>query len=227
MTRRTNARVAGFAFLVYIAVAFPAMVLSTRATAGSDAAAKLASVGQHLAEMRIIVILTLASAMCAIVLAVTLFAITRDEDEDLARLAMFCRLGEGIVGSFAVSTLGLIWLATTNGGNAPDAAGKAALVSFFLKRDVWSYQTAAILFAIGSTIFAYLLLRGRTIPVALAWLGVIASALAVIELPLEMAGYVRGLITQLVWLPVAVFELTVALWLIVKGAAPPRREVVA
>ncbi len=227
MTRRANARVAGFTFLIYIAVAFPAMVLSTRATAGADAAAKLASVTEHLTQMRITVLLTLASAMCAVVLAVTLFAITREEDEDLARLAMFCRLGEGIVGSFAVSTLGLIWLATSGDATTPDAAAKAALTSFFLKRDVWSYQTAATLFAIGSMIFAYLLLRGRMIPIALAWLGVIGSLIVVIELPLEMAGYVRGPITQLVWIPIALFELTVAPWLIIKGAAPARRPAVA
>jgi hypothetical protein len=34
MTRTTNARIAGFTFLFYIAVAFPSMVLLERATSG-------------------------------------------------------------------------------------------------------------------------------------------------------------------------------------------------
>ena len=38
-----NARLAGIAYLLYIAAAFPAMVISGRATAGSDLAARLAT----------------------------------------------------------------------------------------------------------------------------------------------------------------------------------------
>ena len=199
------------------------MILSNRATAGIGMPAKLATVAQHITEMRLVVILTMLSGMCALTLAVTLYAITREEDRELALLGMLCRAGEGIIGCFAVSTLGLIWLATTTGANAPDAAGAATLASFFLKRDVWSYNTAAFLFSVGSTLFAYLLLRGRMVPAAIAWLGVIGSGIAVIEQPLEIAGFVHGTLTQLVWLPIALFELTLGPWLIVKGVAPPRR----
>jgi hypothetical protein len=42
----------------------------------------------------------------------------------------------------------------------------------------------ATFFAVGSTLFAWLLLRARLVPVAVSWLGVIASALLVIVLPL-------------------------------------------
>ncbi len=43
MTRTTNARIAGFTFLFYIAVAFPSMVLFGRATSGEGIAATRAS----------------------------------------------------------------------------------------------------------------------------------------------------------------------------------------
>ena len=224
MTRRNSARLAGFTFLFYIAVALPAMILGNRATAGTGIPAKLATVAQHLTDMRLVVVFTLLSGLSALTLAVTLYAITRDEDQELAMLGMLCRAGEGIIGCFAVSTLGLIWLATTSGTNSPDAAGAATLASFFLKRDVWSYGTSAFLFSVGSTLFAYLLLRGRMIPVALAWLGVIGSALVVVEQPLELAGFVSGPLTQLVWIPIGLFEITLGPWLIFKGVAPPRRQ---
>jgi Domain of unknown function (DUF4386) len=223
MTRRNSARLAGFTLLFYIVVALPAMILGNHATTGSGMPAKLATLAQHVTEMRVVVILTLLSGMCALTLAVSLYAITRDEDRELALLGMLCRAGEGIIGSFAVSTLGLIWLATVTGADAPDAAGAATLAAFFLKRDMWSYNTSAFLFSVGSTLFAYLLLRGRMIPRALAWLGFIGSAIAVIEQPLELAGFAHGLLTQLVWLPIAVFEITLGPWLIIKGVAPPRR----
>ncbi len=52
MTRKTNARIAGFTFLFYIAVAFPEMVLFNRATSGEGIQAKLASIAQHTTEIQ-------------------------------------------------------------------------------------------------------------------------------------------------------------------------------
>ena len=52
MTRTTNARVAGFMFLFYIATAFPDMLVSQRAMTGGDVAEKLRSIGQHVPLMR-------------------------------------------------------------------------------------------------------------------------------------------------------------------------------
>ena len=50
MTRNTSARIAGFTFLFYIAVAFPSMVLLVRATSGEGIAAKLTSIAHHAAD---------------------------------------------------------------------------------------------------------------------------------------------------------------------------------
>ena len=70
----------------------------------------------------------------------------------------------------------------------------------------------------------------RMIPSALAWLGVLASALLVVILPLQLAGLFGGTmswassITWLVWLPMLVFEVTLALWLMIKGVNIEPRE---
>ena len=220
MTRQTSARVAGATFLLYIAAAYPAMVLSSRAAKGPGVAEKLASVGQHVGDLRVTVLLGFVSVCCALVLAVTLYAITRDEDQELAMLGMVFRLGEGLVNGIPLSTLALIWLTTTNDANSPDSAGAVTLASLLFKLDGWGTLGAATLFAVGSTLFAYLLLRGRMIPRALGWLGVIGSLLIVIELPLQLAGFLIGPLTQLVWIPIALFELTLGPWLIIKGVKP-------
>jgi hypothetical protein len=81
-----------------------------------------------------------------------------------------------------------------------------------------------MLFAFGSTIFSWLFLRGRMIPRSLAWLGVAASVLLVVLLPLELAGVVSGPITMIMWLPMAAFEIPLGLWLLIKGVAPPARR---
>jgi len=170
VTRRVNATIAGVTFLVYIAAGITALALKNR--------------------VNVAAILTLITSFSALVLGVTLYAITRDEDPDLALLALLCRVIESIPG---------------HGGGA-------------------------IYFAVGSTLFCWLLLRGRMIPVGLAWLGVIASALLVVLLLLRTAGLFgpganwSSSLTWLTWLPMLVFEVTFAVWLIVKGVDVPARR---
>ena len=219
MTRMTNARVAGFTFLFYIAVGITAMVLFGQATGGEGIAAKLASIAQHATKVRLTVLLTLLEGLSALVLAVTLYAITRDQDPDLAMLGLTCRVAEGITGIFVARTLGLLWLATVDGADAPDAVAAHALGAFLLRMGAWN--PGATFFAVGSTLFSWLLLRGRMVPVVLAWIGVLGSALAAVVLPLQLAGLIGGALTGLVWLPLLVFEVWLALWLLIKGVATP------
>ena len=161
MTRSTNARLAGVTFLLYFAAGIASMKLAQAAS-----------------------VLTLLTSMSALVLGVTLYALTREEDADLALLALTCRVVEAI----------------------PTAQ-----------------QRGAFFFAVGSTIFAWLLLRGRMIPAALAWLGIVASALLVVILPLQIGGTNwTSSSTWLIWMPAGVFELILAAWLLIKGVATPR-----
>jgi uncharacterized protein DUF4386 len=215
MTRTTNARLAGFTFLFYIAVAFPSMVLFNRATSGAGLPAKLAGIAQHATDLRLAVVLSLGGCFSALVLAVTLYAITRDEDPDLALLGLTCRVGEGLIGAASIpATVALLHLATATGPQAPDSAATQALAAFVLEQ---TPLVSALFFAVGSTLFSWLFLRRRMIPVPLARLGVVGSALLVVGLPLQLAGLLSGPVTQLMWVPVAMFELTLGPWLLIKG----------
>jgi hypothetical protein len=222
MTRTTNARIAGFTYLFYIAVALPSSILFDRATSGEGIAAKLAGIAQHATDVRVTVVLSLLSCFAALVLAVTLYAITRDEDPDLAMLGLTCRVAEGVTGAISIpATLGLLWLATATGADAPDHVAAQVLAAFLLKD---SPIVAATFFAVGSTLFSYLLLRGRMVPVALAWLGVLASLLLVALLPAQIGGFVKGPVLDFIWLPMLAFEVMLALWLIIKGVAVQRKS---
>jgi hypothetical protein len=226
MTRMMNARVAGFTFLIYIAVSLTGTILLGRAASGEGTAAKLASLAAHASQARVAVVLELLGCFCALVLAVTLYSITRDQDPDLAMLVLVFRAAEGVIGAVSLPrTAGKIWLATGAGTNPPDPATANALSATLMTLPGWSTNIGATFFAVGSTFFAYLLLRGRMVPAALAWLGLLASILVVVVLPFELAGVVGGTVTELMWLPMLGFEVTLALWLIVKGVAlPPRRQ---
>jgi hypothetical protein len=220
MTRNTNARIAGFTFLFYIGAGVLSMIISGRAARGAGITEKLASMAQHTTAMGVVFLLLLLQAFSAIALGVTLYAITREQDQDLAMAGLIFRVGEGLIGVAIPTSLGLLWLATATGANAPDAASARILGSFLLELGGWKTSLAATFFAVGSAFFSWLLLRGRMIPFILAWLGVVASLLLVVGLPLQGAGFLRGPVTSLMWIPMAAFEIPLALWLLVKGVAP-------
>ena len=225
MSHTTNARIAGFAFLCYIAVGVAQMFLGG-ATGAEGIAAQLATMAQHATDMRVSVVLGLLASFIALVLAIALYAITREQDRFLAMVALTCRIAEGVIGSITIPmTLGLLSLATDAGTNAPDTAAVQALGSFVLTARAWNPIISATFFAVGSTLYAWLLLRGRMIPAALAWLGVLASVLLVVGLPLQLVGVLRGPVTQLMWLPMAAFEIPLGLWLLIQGAPLPAPNV--
>lgn len=91
------------------------------------------------------------------------------------------------------------------------------------------FGESAIYFSVSSLVFSWLFLKGRSIPAWLAQLGLAASILLVIVLPLQLAGSLGGVmswassITWLVWLPMLAFEVTLAFWLMLKGVANPAR----
>jgi hypothetical protein len=200
------------------------MVIFGKVTAGADVPARLASVARHVSDLRLTLILDLVSIFCALTLAVTLYGITRDEDNELAMFGLVCRTGEGIIGGALIGTNGLLWLATASGQGAPDAATATTIGTLLLKLGSWQTSSAGILFAVGSTVFCCLLLRGRMIPSVLAWIGVIGSAIVAVGQPLQAVSILRGSPAQLMWIPIAVFEITVAFWFIIKGVAPVRHR---
>jgi Domain of unknown function (DUF4386) len=215
MTAKTNSRVAGFMFLFYIVNGVADMILSRRAISGDTVAAKLASIVQHETLFRFTTFLTLLTTVDALVLGVALWALTRDEDADLAMLALCFRAGEGVLAAVAaVRSIGVLQFAQRMSAPGSDTAATNVVGGFLLQG---SALGGATLFAMGSLIFCYLFLRARSIPTLFAWLGVIASILLVIALPLQIIGLLRGMATNLVWIPMAVFEVTFGLWLIVKG----------
>jgi hypothetical protein len=168
VTRTTNARLAGFTFLFYIVAGLASLSL-----AGHENARR---------------VLGIFTSLSALVLGVTLYALTRDEDPDLALLALGCRFIEAIPGD---------------------------------------QNSSPIFFAVGSTIFAWLLLRGRMIPIWLARFGVIASVLLVVLLFVQRAGVFAialgwsSPVTWALWFPMLIFEVTLGFWLLIKGVTNP------
>ena len=111
MTLATNARLAGTAYLAYLAFGIGGMAI------GSAAASSVSAV---------------MTSFCALVLGVTLYAITREQDRDLAMIAMLCRVLEAAPGQgevyFAAGNTIFCWL-LLKGRMVPAALAMIGLLS--------------------------------------------------------------------------------------------------
>ena len=226
MTRTTNARLAGFMFLFYIVTGIAGMAFLSPTGGAVGTAAKLAAMAQHATLTRAGAVFALLMMMNAFVLAVAIYGLTRDYDRELALLALVCRVAEGVIAVVsAVTKQALLAVATAaagataGGATAADTAAANALGSALFSVQGLATLLGATAFAIGSTIYCYLFLRARSIPLWMAWLGVIASVLLVIGLPLQIAGVLSGSAAAVMWIPMALFEVTFALWLLIRGVA--------
>src|SRR5258707_10042586 len=171
MTRAANARIAGFTYLFYAAIGICLELLMHRATSVDGDAAKIARIGEHATDVRMAILITLLEGLSSLVLAVTLYGITRDEDHELAMLGLVCRVAEGVLGSInnIPSYLGLLWLTKAGvGTDVPDMPTANALRAFLLMPG-GSVPLGAFFFAVGSLIFSWLLLLGRVVPASIAW----------------------------------------------------------
>lgn len=225
MTRTTNARIAGFTYLFYATIGICIELLMHQARGVDGGAAELAHIGQYATNVRLSILIVVLECVSALVLGVTLYGITRVVDHELAVLGLVCRVAEGVLGTLRIpSYLGLLWLAKPGGGTgAPDIPTTNALRTFLLI-PVPSVPIGAIFFAVGSLIFSWLLVRGRMVPVSIAWLGVFASGLLAVALPLQLAGFPTGPLSGYTqWLPALAFQVVLALWLLIKGVATPAR----
>ena len=223
MTRTTNATIAGFTFLFYTAVALCSDVLMHHATGVAGDSAKLARFGEYATDVRLAILFRLLECFSALVLAAVMYGITRDQNHELAVLAMVCRVAEGLLTVLSIpSFLGVLWLAKAAvGTDVPDINTKNALLSFLLM-PVPSVPLSAIFFAVGSLIFSWLLLRGRIVSVSIAGFGVFATGLLAVLLPLQLAGFNTGPLSGFYqWLPELVYQTALALLFLIKGVATP------
>ena len=218
MTLRTTAKVAGFAYLLYIAAGMANEFFIGRASDAQGIAATLGQLAAHVTDLRLTILFKLLECLSAFVLAATLYGITREQDHELAMLGLVCRAAEGAILAVSIRmNLGLLWLVDHRIGM--DAQTTNAVAATLLMPNP---PLAAVFFAVGSTIFAALMLRGRMIPAPLAWLGVVSSALLAIAVPLQLAGWASGRVVGAFWVLALVYALVIGVWLIVKGVNPPR-----
>lgn len=208
------ARLAGFMFLFVIAADLLSMFITSR----FDVPGNFAETAHRMMASEMLYRIGLCSgligSLCTVFLAIGLYVAVKPLDNNLALLALVFRLAEATLGG-VLNIFSFIVLKLYIGAdyrNAFDANQLSALVHLSPGSDI-----VAIFFGMGSIFFFHLFFRSTYIPKVLSVLGLFASVLVPIVCFGGLISPQHAKMLQLGWLPMAVAEISVGLWLLIKG----------
>jgi hypothetical protein len=159
-----------------------------------------------------------------VVLIVALYVILSTVNRNLALLAAFWRLIETFIE--VVTTLSSFDVLRLLSGAAYLRAFEAdrlqALTMLSIGAHDAGYEVGLFFFGLGSAVFSYLWLKSRYIPRALAAWGLIGSLLAAASpFAFSILPSFANIVEPWSYMPIGVFEIALALWLLVKGLRQP------
>lgn len=205
---RTLARIAGALYLLTFATSIPALALKQPFLegGGSAAAAQCAA------------LLELLLALACIGTAVALYPVARQKNEALAIGFVASRTLEAA--AVFAGVVGLLSVVSIRGGGALEGGtGPEVLRALTLMHD-WAFLVGpGLMPAVNALLLGSLLYRYRLVPRVIPLVGLIGAPL----LTISAFGTLFGALDQvsplagLLALPIAVWELSVGAWLLVRG----------
>lgn len=220
-SQRKAARIAGFLYLLAIAIAvFVQYDVRSRLIVPGSAAKTAASIMASERLFRLGIILELITFAAVIALAVALYVILKPVNRGLALLALLWRLVENatlVVMTF--TSLNALQLLTPDSNLRPFDADRLQALAIL---SVWAhddqYTVGLIFFGLGSTVFSYLFFKSRYIPRVLAAWGVFSSLLTTVSaFAFILFPNLANWAAPGCWAPILIFELAAGLWLLLKG----------
>ena len=221
ITNRKTARIVGVLYIIGTVAGILSLVFM-----GPIRDAQDVLIGVSANENRVITgaLIILVMGLALAMVPVMMFPILRKQNEALALGYVVFRGGLETVTSIAtaISWLSLLTLSRAYvQAGAPDAATFQALGTLLLEAEEIESITT-IVFPLGALMFYYLLYQSRLIPRWLSGWGLIAALLWLTTGLAATFGLISRMSTiQVVLaLPIAVQEMVLAVWLIVKGFNP-------
>jgi len=153
-------------------------------------------------------------------IGITMFPVFKKHNEALALGYASFRIIEGVL--FIVSVVSLLSLLTLSQefvkAGAPDTSYFQTLGTLLQEENYWAYHMGTISFGLAAPIFYYLLYKSKLIPRWLSIWGLIGVPFwFVVSLSIMFGLDPSSPISTLLYLPIAVNEMVLAVWLIVKG----------
>jgi hypothetical protein len=226
-TQRGVARLAGFIYLLVIAGGiFAEFVVRSRLVVEGDAAATASRIAASQPLFRAAFAIDLVVFSSDVFLAVAFYVLLKPVNRTLALLALFWRAGEAFV--VGVNTLShFVVLQLLSGADYLKAfAGDqlSALAMLALNAFAMGYDIGLVFFGFGLAVLGYLFLRSRYIPRVLAVLLSSASVAYLIGSFVRILAPAYAEAVSPIYLLPLVAELSLALWLAVRGVRIPAVE---
>ena len=213
-------RLLGAAFLiVLVAELVPLWQLSIAPVLKepSEISNSLVSISNNLMQLRLGILLGLVgSSGGKVVLAALLFVVLHKQNKPVALVAFGWWLLEAImvaVRHLSISALLPLSQEFVKAG-APDASYFQTLGLSFAGGWDHEYQAVLLFFSLGGMLWYYLFYKSKFVPRVLSGFGLVAASLASIGAALTILGRDLGAI---MFGPTALFELSIGLWLVIKG----------
>ena len=223
MTLRA-AKVAGFLYLLTMVIPLLAEIyLRSPLITHSDAVLTAKNIVASGGLFRLSIVSGLIAVAAEIILIVALYIVLEPINRNVALLAAFWRLAKCVI--FAVIALSdFLALRLLSGAGylrAFEAKQLQAMAELLINARHDGGLIGGVFLGLGSTTFAYLWWKSRYIPRALAASGILASlALAIGILGIMVFPGLRSVVGPAYWAPMFIFEVTLGLWLLVKGIQP-------
>lgn len=161
----------------------------------------------------------LITSLCCIFLAMGLYVTVKPVNSNIALFGLLFRLAENVLNAASVILMFVtlkLYLGAES-ADAFDARRLSVLMDLYSAAKASAFYVSMTFLGMGSILFFYLFLKSNYIPKALSALGLFASV------PFTIVSFVYLLWPQyekrlqLGWLPMAAAEISVGLWLLIKG----------
>ena len=220
-SNRKTARIVGVLFIIGTVAGILSVVFS-----GSilDAPDYLIKVSANESQVIIGALFVLIMAFACTGIAIWLYPVIRKHNEALALGSVGFRLIEGVF--HLVGVIGLLSLLTLSQeyvkAGAPDASYFQTSGTLLLAARDWAGVLGSFAFILGALMYYYVFYQSKLIPRWLSVWGLIGVPFWIAEILLSMFGFVDPFSTTVILLdlPIAVNEMVLAVWLIVKGFNP-------
>jgi len=189
-----------------------------------DATDYLIKISANENHMIIGVLLVLFSALASASIAIWLYPILKKHHEALALASVGFRVMEGML--YIIGMVGLLSLLTLSQVYVKAGASDAFLFqisgTLLLAVHKWAGQLGVIAFAMGALMYYYVFYQSKLVPRFISGWGFLGAALSLAAALLTISGQIIPFSTVfiLLQLPIAVQEMVLAVWLIVKGFNP-------
>jgi hypothetical protein len=223
--QQTAARTAGFLYLFLGALAaFGQFYIRAGILVPGDVAQTAHNILASQRLFRIGIASDLIGGAGNAALAVAFYVMLKPVGSGKALLAAFWRLGEAVIlGHMTLNSMVVVHILSHSARLAGFSVDQThTLVSIYLGAQGAEFSIGLVFYALGSTLFCYLLLKSRYIPSILAWWGLLGSVVSLLSALTIIVFPAASGIAPNCYIPVGTFEIVTGFWLLFRGIRLPR-----